>query len=117
MSHWNPEHIGVTTSATSIYQRSNFDMKMMQEMNPVYQKCGPPKPHQYEAFHISPPNETGTHQGYKYRTEFDKNMMMDHDAIYRKSNMVRELYQPRHSHIYDDPYNKFSYNVLQPDMI
>jgi hypothetical protein len=146
MSYWNPEHIGVTTSATSLYQRSNFDIKMAKEFNPVYVKCGPPKAHQYEAFRISDSGHSGTSQhgsgtldefrisdsghsgtsqhgsgtvdGFAYRSNFDKKYMLDKfNPLYSSNQMVHEAYQPRHRQIYDDPYNKFSYLTLQPDMI
>ena len=94
----NPERLGVTTSANAVFQRTNFDNKLEKEFNPVFQHHGPPKPFQYEAF--------------SYRTKFDKGQLHEFDPAYRNHAEVREAYQRGHSHLNDDPYQPYSYQVL-----
>lgn len=105
MSHHNPKTVGVTWSAgtTNLYQRSSWDEQMNKSFNPEYKQCGPPQNfNHYEAF--------------TFRTNFDKKMLNKFDPEYRNSMAVQEAYQPRHSHLYDDPYMPWSYKTLQPDM-
>lgn len=111
MSHMNPHAIGVTWPAgkKSIYQRSNFDMKMDKKWNPEMKQCGPPGPtNHYEAY-----------DPFWNRTAFDKKMLKKFDPEYRK--LSHEGYQhtrppPGYAALYDDPYRTWSYQVMQPDM-
>src|SRR3990167_8902098 len=83
MSHVNPEAIGVTTSSRMVYDRTSYDNKLQSEFNPVYQKDGPPKPFQYEAF--------------SYRTNFDKKVLNQFDPLYRDHSSVQEAYLRAHN--------------------
>ena len=128
-AHWNPEHIGVTTSEDALYEMSGFDRLIASQFNPVYQKYGRVTENKYESF--------------AYRTAADKNMLQKFDPIYNKDMVVREQYAPSgcasgscgggcggggcgkgscggpmqkgHSHLFDDVYQPYSYSVTYPD--
>jgi len=95
MSHMPLASYGVTTSRTSLYQRTNFDNEMNKKFNPMY-GCIPTP---YESF--------------SYRSNFDKAMLNRFDPEY-KSNQVREAY--RTSKVNEDPFMPWSYRVLRPDI-
>ena len=103
-ANWNPEHVGVTTSDTSIYERSCFDRIMAGEFNPEYVKHGNPSGHTYESF--------------SFRTNFDKGMLNEFDSEYRNDKAVREAYQPSKSYnqILHDPYQPYSYYQTFPSI-
>lgn len=132
---WNPEHVGVTTSELSIYDRSCMDRMMDEKHNPEYVKHGDRQPHLYESFEASPSYghyvesyaqkafshpahpQRGFNEGYSYRTTFDKKMLTKFDPEFRNNKIVREEYQPsqHYSHLLDDPYQPYSFYQTFPD--
>ena len=119
-AHWNPEHIGVTTSENSMYQMSCMDRMQAQRHNPVWRSHGNPAPHQYEAFE---------EELFSYRTCSDKAQLQQFNPQYRNNPDVKEAYvvscgtgdkgggyQPRHSKLLDDPYQPYSYRTTYPSI-
>lgn len=100
---WNPEHVGVTTSERSFYERSCMDRILQQQFNPEYVAHGERPPHLYESF--------------SYRTDFDKKQLMKFDPEYRNNKVVREEYQPgaQSNALLHDPYQPYSYFQTFPD--
>ena len=105
-ARWNPEHIGVTTSDHSLDEMSGMDRLLASQFNPVWQKYG---------------RVSRNYESFAYRTAADRNILRQFDPIYNSNESVREAYAPSgcsgipgHSHLFDDPYQPYSYSVTYP---